>query len=159
MIFLYMYWWIIFSNCMFGEFIYVIGIVVEGNWLNYIKDMFFEFILIVWYIYRLCVILWVFFKSDVFYFCVFVYFLLFFVISVGYFNYFKLMICKKKKKKLMMWYDNCVCFLIIFVCIYIFFVCFLIRIDLDIWILKSNFLLIWICFVLFCKYIFMKWCL
>lgn len=32
---------------MFGEFIYVIGIVVEGNWLNYIKDMFFEFILIV----------------------------------------------------------------------------------------------------------------
>lgn len=41
----YMYWRIISS--MLGEFIYVTGTVVEGNWLNYTKDMFLEFTLIV----------------------------------------------------------------------------------------------------------------
>lgn len=151
----YMYWRIISSNCMLGEFIYVT--VVEGNWLNYTKDMFLEFTLILWHIYRSRVILWVFCKSDAFHFCASVYSSLFSATSVGYFNHSKSMICKKKKKKSTMWYDNCACFLIILACIYIFFVCFSIRIDLDIWISKSNSLSTWICFVLFCKYIFMKW--
>lgn len=77
----YMYWRIISSNCMLGEFIYVT--VVEGNWLNYTKDMFLELI-----------------KSDAFHFCASVYSSLFSATSVGYFNHSKSMICKKKEEKI-----------------------------------------------------------